>query len=83
MKCESYPSIFENILEIFFIYYPMLATLGTMDLTDTETEAQEGRSPSQGHRKRGQEIKGIVIPNKPRREDGSRNREHSGVSSDI
>lgn len=48
MKCESYPSIFENILEIFFKYYPMLATLGTIDLTDTETEAQEGRSPSQG-----------------------------------
>lgn len=54
MKCESYPSIFENMLEIFFKYYPMLATLGTMDLTDSETEAQEGRSPSQGHRKRRQ-----------------------------
>jgi len=54
MKCESYPSIFENMLEIFFKYYPMLAMLGTMDLTDSETEAQEGRSPSQGQRKRGQ-----------------------------
>lgn len=48
MKCESHLSIFENILEIFFKYYPMLAMLGTVDLTDTETEAQEGRSPSQG-----------------------------------
>lgn len=37
MKCESYPSIFENMLEIFFKYYPMLAMLGTMDLTDSET----------------------------------------------
>lgn len=49
----------------------------------TQIRTSKNQHLKDGQRKRTQEIKDIVIPSKPRTEDGSRNREHSGVSSDV